>query len=234
MNAFLLIFPPGGSLNKGPSWVDEMETPETARDLTKAIQALGEQYRIAEFEEEFNALAKSFGATSGSLKRGEYNPLILLEEGLKDDYKKFMKALEGLDRKYSFQDFHDRCVYLRSTFDGKRKGYLYDSVLTQCVPIMFFFPPEIADQFFQDWLDGVIQQEKSLLFEYENLDGETVRLAVEHKADAVTQDYVECRPIDRFAGDTPYDAFLVRYFWNAKLGWVPVPIHLIKRYAINR
>jgi hypothetical protein len=220
-------------LNKGPIGADAMEIPATAKDLTTAIKALGAEYNIDEFEDEFVVLAKSFGATESSLLNDEFNPVFLLEEGRKEDFKLFMKAVEDLDRKYKFQNFHDQCVYLRNAFDRERKGYLYDNVLLQCVPMAFFFPPEVADNFFQDWLDGVIEQEESVLLEYENLDGEVVRIEVAHKEDEYTIEYTECRPINRFVGDMPYDAFLVRYFWNENKGWVPVPIHLIKTYAVK-
>ncbi len=222
-------------LNKGPIGADAMEIPATAKDLTTAIRALGAEYNIDAFEEEFNDLAKSFGATESSLRNDEFNPVFLLEEGRKEDFKLFMKAVEDLDRKYKFQNFHDQCVYLRNSFDRERKGYLYDNVLLQCVPMAFFFPPEVADNFFQDWLDGVIQQEDSVLLEYENLDGKIVRIIVEHKEidEIVTEDYVECRPINRLVGDMPYDAFLVRAFWTENQDWVAVPIHLIKTYSVK-
>lgn len=218
---------------------DDMDIPATAKDLTAAIQELVVKYRIDEFEKEFNVVAKSFGASDASLKNNDFNPIFLLEEGRKEDFKLFMKAVEALDRKYKFQNFHDQCVHLRNAFDQERKGYLYDKVLIQCVPVSFFFPPDIADNFFEDWLDGVIQQEGSVLLEYENLEGKMIRMVVTHKEDNVTQEYVECRPIDRFmGGNMPYDAFLVRYFWNERSDllescWVPVPIHLIKTYAVQ-
>lgn len=234
MSAFLLILPSANDdINKGPTWVHEMKTPTTARELTKAVKALAVKYLIDDFEAEFNDLARAFGASDDSLKRDEFNPLLLFEEGRKEDYKQFMKSLEDLDRKYHFQDFHDQCVYLRNAFDRERKSNLYDNVLIQCSPVMFFFPEELADQFFEDWLEGVMMQEKSVLLEYENLDGDTIRLVVTHKEDELTEDYVDCRPINRYVGDMPYDAFLVRYFWNEEQGWVPVPIHLIKTYAVN-
>ncbi len=234
MNGFLLVFPGGDPPDSGPEWVNEMDTPATAKELTSAILALGAKHRMDDFQAEFNEIAKSYGATTDSLEKQEYNPLVLLEEGRKEDYKRFIKQIEALDRKYSFQEFHDKACFLRTAFDQERKDYLYDSVLRQCAPIAFFFPPEIADQFFEQWLDGVFQQEESVLLEYENLDGKIIRSVVRHKEDDVTQDYVECRPIDRFVGDTPYDAFLVRYFWNDESGWIPVPIHLIKTYAVKR
>lgn len=226
-------------INTGPTWTDVMETPATVRELSNAVKELAVKYRIDKFEEEFNNLARTFGATNESLKRNEFNPLFLLAEHSKEDFKQFMKALEGLDRKYKFQDFHDQCLYLRNAFDQERKGYLYDNVLLQCAPVMFFFPPKIADQFFQDWLEGVIKEEGSVLLEYETLEGEMVRMMVTHKEDEVTEDYVDCRPINRFVGDMPYDAFLVRYFWTPRSEdcwrprWVPVPIHLIKSYAVR-
>ncbi len=234
MSMFFLVMPSDKDpLHNGPTGADEMEIPATAKDLTTAIRALGAEYKIEDFEKEFNNLAGSFGASEASLQNGDFNPVFLLEEGRKDDFKRFMKAVEDLDRKYKFQNFHDQCVYLRNAFDRERKGYLYDNVLLQCVPMAFFFPPEVADNFFQDWLDGVIEQEESVLLEYENLDGKIVRIVVEHKEDDVTQDYVECRPINRLVGDMPYDAFLVRNFWNENKGWIPVPIHLIKTYAVK-
>lgn len=210
-----------------------METPATVRDLTSAVKALGVEYHIEDFEKEFNDLARLFGATDESLKRGEFNPLFLLEENNKEGFKQFMKALESLDRKYNFQDFHDQCVHLRNAFNRERKGNLYDNVLLQCAPVMFFFPQEVADQFFEQWLDGVIEHEESVLLAYEDLEGKTIRLLVRHKEMDLTKDYVDCRPINRFVGDMPYDAFLVRHFWNEEQGWVPVPIHLIKTYAVK-
>lgn len=210
-----------------------METPATVRDLTSAVKALGVEYHIEDFEKEFNDLARVFGATDESLKRGEFNPLFLLEENNKEGFKQFMKALESLDHKYNFQDFHDQCVYLRNAFNQERKGNLYDNVLLQCAPVMFFFPQEVADQFFEQWLDGVIEHEESVLLVYEDLEGKTIRLLVRQKEMDLTKDYVDCRPINRFVGDMPYDAFLVRHFWNEEQGWVPVPIHLIKTYAVK-
>lgn len=210
-----------------------METPATVRDLTSAVKALGLEYHIEDFEKEFNDLARVFGATDESLKRDEFNPLFLLEENNKEGFKQFMKALETLDHKYNFQDFHDQCVHLRNAFNHERKGNLYDNVLLQCAPVMFFFPQEVADQFFEQWLDGVIEHEESVLLAYEDLEGKTIRLLVRHKEMDLTKDYVDCRPINRFVGDMPYDAFLVRHFWNEEQGWVPVPIHLIKTYAVK-
>lgn len=209
-----------------------METPPSASKLTSAIRALGAKYRIEEFEAEFFVLAKGFGVSEETLKRSEFNPLMLLEEGRKDDYKRFIKALEKMDAKYNFHEFHDQGVCLRNAFDEERKEYLYNNILTQCIPIMFFFPPEIADQFFEEWLEGVIEEEDSVCLEYETLEGELVQVTVYHKEDELTEDYVECRPINRFVGDTPYDAFMVRYFWNGE-EWIAIPIHLIKRYAVN-
>lgn len=225
-------------LGVGPIQDDTAKAPATAEDLSAAIKVLSDKYRIEEFETEFTDLAKALGASDDSLNRGDYNPLVLLEEGRKDDYKKFMKAVEKLDAKYDFQEFHDQCVHLRTAFDHERKGYLYDNVLLGCAPMAFFFPPMVADQFFEEWLDGVIEQEqtkrqRSVLLEYENLKGKTIRLVVCPKADELTEDYIECRPIDRYIGDLPYDSFLIRYFWNEEQGWVPVPIHLIKTYAIK-
>lgn len=221
-------------LNNGPTGALEMHIPETAQKLSRAIGELATKYRISEFEDEFNEIAKSFGASEANLKNNDFNPIFLLEEGRKDDFKLFMNAVERLDRKYDFQNFHDQCVHLRQAFDRERKGYLYDNVLLQCVPMAFFFPPDIADSFFENWLDGVIEQEQSVLLEYESLEGKTIQIVVEPKEDNVTQDYVECRPINRFEGDTPYDSWLIRFFWNAESGWIPVPIHLIKTYAVQR
>lgn len=221
-------------LNNGPTGAHEMHIPATAQELSRAIGELATKYRISEFEEEFNDIAKSFGASEANLKNNDFNPLFLLEEGRKDEFKLFMSAVERLDRKYDFQNFHDQCVHLRQAFDRERKGYLYDNVLLQCVPMAFFFPPDIADSFFEDWLDGIIEQEQSVLLEYESLEGKTIQIVVEPKEDDVTQDYVECRPINRFEGDTPYDSWLIRFFWNAESGWIPVPIHLIKTYAVQR
>lgn len=221
-------------LNNGPTGAHEMHIPATAQELSRAIGELATKYRISEFEEEFNDIAKSFGASESNLKNNDFNPIFLLEEGRKDEFKLFMSAVERLDRKYDFQNFHDQCVHLRQAFDRERKGYLYDNVLLQCVPMAFFFPPDIADSFFEDWLDGIIDQEQSVLLEYESLEGKTIQIVVEPKEDDVTQDYVECRPINRFEGDTPYDSWLIRFFWNAESGWIPVPIHLIKTYAVQR
>ncbi len=221
-------------LNNGPTGAHEMHIPATAQELSRAIGELATKYRISEFEEEFNDIAKSFGASESNLKNNDFNPIFLLEEGRKDEFKLFMSAVERLDRKYDFQNFHDQCVHLRQSFDRERKGYLYDNVLLQCVPMAFFFPPDIADSFFEDWLDGIIDQEQSVLLEYESLEGKTIQIVVEPKEDDVTQDYVECRPINRFEGDTPYDSWLIRFFWNAESGWIPVPIHLIKTYAVQR
>ncbi len=240
MNEFSLILSSDSDpLNIGPTWNEDMEIPATAEDLSNAIKVLMKKYRIDDFEEEFADLAKSLGASDQTMKRGEYNPLVLLEEGRKDDYKRFMKGLENLDKKYDFQEFHDQCIHLRSEFDRERKGYLYDNILLGCAPMAFFFPPAIADQFFLEWLDGVVEQEfvkrqKSVLLEYEDLKGETIRLVVRHKEDEFTEEYIDCRPIDRLVGELPYDSFVVRHFWNEELGWVPVPIHLIKTYAVRQ
>ena len=240
MNDFTLsVSSDNDPLNIGPVWNEDMNVPATAEDLSNVIKVLSQKYCIDDFEAEFADIARSFGASDDSLERGEYNPLILLEEGRKDDYKQFMKAVETLDKKYNFQEFHDQCIHFRASFDEERKGYLYDNVLLGCAPMAFFFPPVIADQFFLEWLDGVVEQEfvkrqRTVLLEYENLQGETVRLEVGYKPDELTEEYVSCRPIDRMAGEFPYDAFLVRHFWNEKLGWVPVPIHLIKTYAVQQ
>ncbi len=226
-------------LNIGPTWNDSMGTaPATAEDLSNVIKVLAQKYRIEDFEAEFALLAKAMGATDATLDRGEYNPLVLLEEGRKDDYKAFMKALETLDKKYNFQEFHDHCIHLRTLFDDERKDYLYDNVLLGCAPMAFFFPPGIADEFFEEWLDGVIEAEHmardgSVLLEYEDLSGEMVRLEVHHKEDEFALEYTSCRPIDRLVGELPYDSFLVRHFWNEEKGWVAVPIHLIKTYAVR-
>lgn len=231
--SYALIFPQDRD-NTDPEWVNEMKTPATVREMAEAIKALAVQYNIDDFEAEFNTIALSFGATEDCLRRNEFNPLMLLEEGRKEDYKRFIKSLETLDAKYGFQNFHDRCVFLRNAFDRERKGYLFDNVLIQCVPMTFFLPPDVADQFFEQWLDGILEHEESVVLVYENFSGELVKLTVQLKEDEYTLDYTDCRPIDRFAGETPYDAFLVRYFWNEELGWVPVPIHLIKTYAVER
>ncbi len=229
-------------LNIGPTWNDSMgtpSTPETAEDLSNVIKVLAQKYRISEFEEEFALLAKAMGATDDTIDSGEYNPLVLLEEGRKDDYKAFMKSLEKLDKKYDFQEFHDQCIHFRTLFDEQRKDYLYDNVLLGCAPMAFFFPPGIADQFFEEWLDGVIEQEhktrnESVMLEYEDFSGEMIRVVVHHKEDEYTLDYTDCRPIDRYIGELPYDTFLVRYFWNEEKGWVPIPIHLIKTYSVQQ
>ncbi len=244
MNEYSLILSSDENpLNNGPTWGEDtdedMNVPATAEDLSNVIKVLSQKYRIDDFEAEFADIARSFGASDDSLERGEYNPLVLLEEGRKDDYKQFMKAVENLDKKYNFQEFHDQCIHLRTAFDDARKGFLYDNVLLGCAPVAFFFPPAISDQFFLEWLDGVVEQEsmqrqRTILLEYENLQGEMVRLEVSYKPDELTEEYVSCRPIDRFVGEFPYDSFLIRHFWNDKLGWVPVPIHLIKTYAVQQ
>ncbi len=225
-------------LDVGPIHDDKVKAPNTAQDLSAAIKELSAKYHIDKFEAEFTAYARSMGATDGSIERGDYNPLVLLEEGRKDDYKKFMKNVEALDKKYNFQEFHDQCIHLRSAFDNERKDYLYDNVLSGCAPMAFFFPPAVADDFFLNWMDSVIEQEhikrqKSVLLEYENLKGKTIRLVVRPKEDELTEDFIDCRPIDRYIGELPYDSFLVRYFWNEDQGWVPVPIHLIRTYAVQ-
>ena len=226
---FLLIFPQDG--DESPIDTNDMDAPKTAKALTDAIHALGERYHIPEFEKEFLALAKEFGASDDSLKRGEFNPVVLLEEGRKEDYTRFIKILEGMDSKYNFREYHDQCVIIRNAFEQVRKGYLYNSILTQCIPIVFFFSPDNADEFFEEWLDAVITKEESVRLEYETLEGVIATVTVSHKEDELTEDYVDCRPINRMLGDSPYDCFLVKYFWTDD-GWVGIPINLIRRYAV--
>lgn len=209
------------------------ETPQTANDLTAAIKELCADYKMDSFEVEFRDAARACGASEESLKDGTFTPLQLIAEGRKEQYAQFVKCVEQLDRKYQFQDFHLKCSLLRTMFQRQREGYLFSNMLAQC-SVVLFMSPAAAEIVFMEWLDGAVAVEspKPIMVEYEDLDGTMKHVQIVDKADEITEDYVECRPLNYFSGQTPYDSFTMRFYYCPKQErWVAIPINLIRTLA---
>lgn len=235
---FQLVFPAdaGFPLNKGvPSESSNViDAPSTASELTTAVQRLCDEYKIDKFEIEFSDAARACGASNESLTDGTFTPLQLIEMAGQGQYEQFVKCIEQLDKKYNFQNFHADCSSLRISFEHQRNGYLFNNLMTQC-SIMMFMSPLQSEILFMEWLDGIVaaRSPKMLWVDYEDLSGVFQKIRIVEKPDEITEDYVDCRPLNYYSGRTPYDSFVMRFYYCPdQEKWVAIPVNLIRRFTV--
>jgi hypothetical protein len=213
-----------------------MELPETANALTAIVSDLIESHKMEDFETEVKENALRCGATEESLKDGTFTPLSLLDAGRRDQYDEFIRFVETLDTKYRYREFHEKATAIRNAFEDMRPSYLYSGLMQQCFPVSAFLGPVGSDEIFVDWFDGAVRAEapNPIRVEYEDLDGSFKTVTVVHKPDEFTLEYTSCRPLNRYSGSTPYDAFLMRhYYCPEQEEWIAIPIQLIKSFAVT-
>lgn len=213
-----------------------MELPETANALTAVMNDLIESYKMEDFDAEVRKNALQCGATEQSLADGTFTPLYLLDAGQEEEYERFTRFVERLDKKYKYREFHEKASAIRNAFEDMRPSYLYNGLMEQCFPVSAFLGPVGSDAVFVDWFDEAVKAEapNPIRVEYEDLDGTFKTVTIVDRPDEVTLEYVSCRPLNRFSGSSPYDAFLMRHYYCPEQDeWIPIPIQLIKAFAVT-
>jgi len=217
---------------------------KSINDLTKKIDALHEEYSMGEFAKSFKrrlARRKIDFWNSMNENKGLVNPVISIlkaKNSLSDEeMMKVLNILEDLKKKYKYDEYMQRCDEVREMFLLERADYFASTmkqVLSDPEGNNPFNPLQdmlgASDNMFCTWLEDILRKirPETLSVDYEDVDGHIKNANICFEPVRVTEDYVSAPLIDRYTGNSQFDSFLLRSFFDAdEKEWVYIPVRFI-------
>ena len=199
------------------------------QDLLLEIQQLNEKYQIKDFTEEIKSLFKIVDISEENIQELLTNPFsgtgVLSDPSQQDKLARCIGQYHKIKKKYNYDSYVREGHALRKKFLRSRKDYIFNSnkfirfVTKGKSSTLEKLNMDFAEQkFIAKWIDKLLKKiyPKTLIVEYETLDGNIETAEIAHHKVEVTFDYVHAPLIDRFVGEYLFNTFLLHSFYNAE------------------
>jgi hypothetical protein len=201
-------------------------------DLLSQVQQLNEKYQIKDFTEELKSVFKLIDISDDHVDEFLKNPYVIMQSGsfplANIDPAKLTNCLNQyhkIKKKYKYESYIREGHALRKNFLRQRKNYIFNSskfikfTSTSKSSTLEKLNMDYAEQqFIAKWIDKLLKKiyPKTLMIEYEALDGSVRTAEIRHHKIEVTPDYVDAPLIDRLVGEFLFDTFLLHSFYDVK------------------
>lgn len=219
---------------------------KSLNQLTKMLDDLSEEYSMKEFVKTFKrrlGRVKINFWDSMADKKGLVNPvqaILTAKNNLSEEQMlKVLRVMEDLKLKYRYDEYMGRCDKLREEFLSERSDYFaakmsrpmedLDGKQSKMSSILYDMLG-ISDAVLSTWMESVLVQIKpeTLSIDYEDLEGNIKNASICFEPVRITSDYVSAPLIDRYTGNSQFDSFLLRSFYDAEeKQWVYIPLRFI-------
>lgn len=219
------------------------------KDLLSQIQQLNEKYQINDFNQELKSVFEIIDVDTSQIQSMLQNPFAVINTstGFFDniDQQKLAECVRQynkIKKKYNYESYVREGHTIRKNFLRQRKNYIFNSskfvrfVTKGKSSTIEKLNIDFAEQkFIAKWVDKLLKKiyPKTLIIEYEKLDGTTHRAEIQHRKVEINSDYVDAPLIDRFVGEYLFDIFLLHSFYDIETKnyeYVPIKF-IIKMYS---
>lgn len=219
---------------------------KSLNELTRMLDELSQEYSMKEFlsslKRRLSRMKINFFDQS-SEKKGLVNPVqavLAAKNNLSEDQLlKVLRVMEDLKVKYRYDEYMGKCDKLREEFLNERSDYFASKMSRPISEIdtkkskmstILYDMLGVSDVVLSNWIESVLVQIKpeTLSIDYEDLDGTVKNANIRHEPVRVTLDYVSAPLIDRYCGNSHFDSFLLRSFFDAdEKEWMYIPLRFI-------
>lgn len=214
------------------------------KDLLSQIQHLNEKYQINDFNQELKGVFEIFDIDTSEIQNLLQNPFSPASTTMFDkvDQQKLadcVRQYNKIKKKYNYESYVREGHTIRKNFLRQRKNYIFNSskfvrfVTKGKSSAIEKLNIDFAEQkFIAKWVDKLLKKifPKTLVIEYEKLDGTTHRAEIQHRKVEINSEYVDAPLIDRFVGENLFDIFLLHSFYSTESkNYEYVPIKFIIR-----
>jgi len=219
---------------------------KSLNELTRMLDALSVEYSMKEFVASFkrrlSRMKINFWDTMGE-KKGLVNPvhaILTAKNNLSEEQMlKVLRVMEDLKLKYRYDEYMDKCDKLRDQFLKERSDYFaakmskpineLDNKKSKMSSVIYDMLG-VSDVVLSNWIESVLSQihPETLSIDYEDLEGNIKNASIRHEPVRVTFEYVSAPLIDRYTGNSQFDSFLLRSFFDAEeKEWIYIPLRFI-------
>jgi len=217
---------------------------KSLNQLTEKIDILSQEYSMGDFTKAFKRRLSRMKINfwdSLSNAKGLVNPvnaILTAKNSLTEEQMvKVLRVMEDLKQKYNYNEYVRKCDEIREEFLLERSDYFAAKMgkpltienkgkMSEVLHDML----GISDHVLCQWLDSILVKIKPevLSIDYEDLDGNVKNSNVVCEPIRLTQDYVSAPLIDRYTGNSQFDSFLLRSFFDVdEKEWIYIPVRFI-------